>query len=58
MTEQNSAAEGDDQSVYSFSYDHGRMPFFMKVLWLLFLAFSAWYMVEFLLEAVGEELAG
>ena len=58
MTEQNSTAEGDDQSVYPFSYDHGRMPFFMKIIWLGFLVFGAWYVVRFLLESLGDDIGG
>ena len=46
----------DDQVPAEFSYDHGRMPVFMKLVWLGFLAFAAWYTVSFLLEALGEEL--
>ena len=50
------AAEGDDQREHVFSYDHGRMPLFMKIVWLGFLAFATWYVVEFLLTSVGQEL--
>jgi hypothetical protein len=52
------AQAGDDQQMYTFSYGHGRMPLFMKLVWLAFLAFGAWYMVSFLLEALGEDLGG
>ena len=51
-----SAAEGDDQREHVFSYDHGRMPLFMKIVWIAFLAFATWYVVQFLLTAVGVEL--
>ena len=49
--------EGDDQSYRLFAYGHGRMPLFMKFVWLGFLAFGAWYLTSFLLEALGRELA-
>ena len=62
MTEPNSKTaepatdhEGD-RSPYTFQYGHGRMPFFMKIVWLAFLIFSTWYVASFLLTAVGEEL--
>ena len=45
-----------DQKEYPFGYGHGRMPLFMKVVWLAFLAFATWYVVQFLLTSVGEEL--
>jgi hypothetical protein len=47
---------GDDQAAYRYDYGHGRMPFFMKIVWLGFLAFGAWYVVGFLLAALGDEL--
>jgi hypothetical protein len=50
------AEAGDDQREYALGYGHGRMPLFMKVAWLLFLAFATWYVVQFLLTSVGEEL--
>jgi len=65
MTTTNSTAEhdassaeaaGDDQAAYTHQYGHGRMPFFMKLVWLAFLAFGAWYTVSFLLAALGAEL--
>lgn len=56
MTGPTSTPEGSDQSAYEFQYGHGRMPFFMKLVWLAFLVFGAWYMVSFLLEALGGEL--
>lgn len=49
-------AEAGDQSAYPFSYGHGRMPFFMKVVWIGFLIFATWYVVEFLLDALGREI--
>ncbi|GJM23053.1 MAG: hypothetical protein DHS20C15_29680 [Planctomycetota bacterium] len=49
-------AAGDDQVPYEYEYGHGRMPFFMKLVWLAFLAFGAWYVVSFLLAALGEDL--
>ncbi|MCB9898280.1 MAG: hypothetical protein H6825_09780 [Planctomycetes bacterium] len=51
-----SPAEGDDHKDYPFAYGHGRMPFFMKLVWLGFLGFAAWYTITFLLEAVATDL--
>lgn len=51
------ATAGDDQKPHDFSYGHGRMPFFMKAVWLAFLAFGAWYVVKYLLVALGQEMA-
>jgi len=59
-TDHAAAAEAttkDDQQPAVFQYGHGRMPFFMKLVWLGFLAFSAWYVVTWLLTALGEEVA-
>ena len=50
-------AEGDDQQSPTFQYGHGRMPAWMKLVWLAFLVFGAWYMVTYLLEALGGEMA-
>ena len=50
------ATAGDDQRAHDFGYGHGRMPFFLKVVWLGFLAFGAWYVVKFLLAALAVEL--
>lgn len=50
------ATAGDDQAPYPFQYDTGRMPMFMKIAWILFLAFGTWYVVTFLLESLGQEL--
>jgi hypothetical protein len=50
------STEGDDQRERPFGYGHGRMPLFMKIVWLAFLAFATWYVVQFLLTSVGEEL--
>jgi hypothetical protein len=50
------ASEGSDQEAYPFTYGHGRMPFFMKVVWVGFLGMTTWYVVTYLLEAVGREL--
>lgn len=62
MTNPSSAApeedEADDQSERSFEYGHGRLPLFLKVAWLGFLAFATWYVVQFLLTSVGEEIGG
>jgi hypothetical protein len=49
--------EGDDQLPHTFEYGHGRMPLFMKLAWLAFLIFGAWYLSTFLLAALGRELA-
>ena len=48
--------EGSDQQPYEFKYAHGRMPFFMKVVWTLFLIFATYYIVVYLLTSLGEEL--
>lgn len=50
--------EAEDQVPYEFGYGHGRMPWFMKVIWIGFLTFATWYTVSFLLEALESELAG
>jgi len=49
-------AEADDNTMPEFEYGHGRMPFFMKLVWLAFLGFGTWYTVVFLLDALGTEL--
>jgi hypothetical protein len=46
----------DDQRMHDFEYGHGRMPLFMKIVWLAFLAFAAFYTAFFLLDALGSEL--
>ncbi len=48
---------GDDQKSYPFGYGHGRMPFFMKIVWVLFIALITWYSTAYLLEAVSKELS-
>lgn len=53
-----SAAERDDHAAYPFVYGHGRMPGFMKVLWVVFLVFITWYVVSFLLPSAATELGG
>ncbi len=61
MTSTNSRpheAEGDDQAPQPVAYGHGRMPGFMKVAWIVFLAFIAWYVASNLLPALGTELGG
>lgn len=50
------AQGGDDQREHAFGYGPGRMPLFMKIAWLCFLAFATWYVVQFLLTSVGDEL--
>ena len=61
MTSENSpdqaAAAGNDDVEYPFDYGHGRMPFFMKLVWIVFLAFGTIYTVTYLLTSLGEELA-
>lgn len=49
-------AGGSDQVPAQFAYGHGRMPFFMKIAWLAFLAFGAWYVVTFVLRALADEV--
>ena len=49
---------GHDQKPYDFKYDHGRMPLFMKVVWVGFLIFATWYVVAYLLVSLGQELGG
>lgn len=59
MTEKNSTKpnqEGDDNAAYDFEYDHGRMPFFMKIAWIGFLVLMTGYIVNHLLVALAEEL--
>ena len=50
------AIAGDDDAAYPFDYGHGRMPLFMKLVWIGFLAFGTVYTVTYLLTALGEEL--
>jgi hypothetical protein len=50
-------AAGDDQQPVPVEYGHGRMPFFMKLAWTIFLAFGTYYVAVFLIPAAGEELA-
>ena len=49
-------SRGNDQVPAEFAYGHGRMPFFMKLVWLAFLGFGAWYTVSFLLTALADEV--
>jgi len=61
MTEMNSEptpieAEASDQAPYAHRYGHGRMPAFMKLVWLAFLVFGAWYTVTYLLSALSADL--
>jgi hypothetical protein len=55
--EKRAEAEGDDQAEYPFAYGHGRMPLFMKIAWMAFLVFATWYVVTYLLNALGDELS-
>ncbi len=48
--------ESSDQVHYHHQYRHGRMPFFMKILWLGFLVFGAWYVSTYLLAALQSEV--
>lgn len=47
-----------DEGAVDFSYGHGRMPFFMKIVWIAFLVFATWYTVTYLLTALGTETMG
>lgn len=51
-------AAANDQEPYTFGYGHGRMPFFLKIIWIAALAFITWYVVRFLLTSLGAELGG
>jgi hypothetical protein len=48
----------NDQEPYAFSYGHGRMPVFLKIVWVAAIVFITWYIVKFLLTSVGAELVG
>lgn len=48
--------ETNDQAPYGHQYGHGRMPVFMKLLWIGYLVLGTWYVATFLLDAVGQEL--
>ena len=50
-----SALPESDEGMHDFAYGHGRMPFFMKVVWVAFLIFATWYTVVNLLSALAEE---
>ena len=56
-TADKSVIAGDDDARYPFDYGHGRMPLFMKLVWIGFLAFGTVYTVTYLLTALGEDLA-
>lgn len=61
MTVENSKendAAGDDQVPYEFKYDHGRMPLFMKIVWVGFIVFATLYLVNNLLSALSNEVGG
>lgn len=49
--------EASDQNAYPFGYGPGRMPFFMKVIWVLAIVFFTYYIVTYLLTSLGEDLA-
>ena len=55
-TPTNSSDRGNDQAPHDFGYGHGRMPFFMKLVWLGFLAFATLDPVQFLLTAAHAEI--
>lgn len=48
----------DDDARARFDYGHGRMPGFMKLVWIGFLVFIAWYVAAYLIPAAGRELGG
>jgi len=52
------AQAGEDQVAFEHRYGHGRMPTFMKLIWLGFLVFGAWYVATFLLTALADDLSG
>ena len=58
MTEKDTSAEmiDDDQQAYEFSYGHGRMPFFMKIVWVGFLVGGTWYVVVNVLGSLAKDL--
>ena len=60
MTEQSSTDpirdQSADQQTHQFSYGHGRMPVFLKLVWVGAIAFVTWYVVKFLLPSLGAEL--
>jgi hypothetical protein len=60
MTDENSTdptvPAGNDHEPYPFGYGHGRMPFFMKIVWVVLIVFMTWYIVTFLLTSIGAEL--
>lgn len=47
----------DDQVPAAVAYGHGRMPFFMKLAWVVFLVFVTYYVAVYLIPAAGGELA-
>lgn len=50
------ATADPDQVMHDFEYGHGRMPFFMKLVWVGFLSLATWYIVANLLSALETEL--
>lgn len=61
MTDKNlptSSEEADDNTPFTFKYDSGRMPLFMKIIWVGFLILATYYITAYLLTALGEELGG
>ena len=49
-------AHDPDQVTHQFEYGHGRMPFFMKIVWIGFLSLATWYIVVYLLSALETEV--
>lgn len=47
----------DDQASVEVAYGHGRMPFFMKLAWVIFIVFITTYVAAYLIPAAGQELA-
>ena len=58
MSDMSGGSGRDDQVPVVPSYGHGRMPWFLKLAWLAFLSFIAWYVTVNLLPALGTELGG
>ncbi|MCG3134194.1 MAG: hypothetical protein HMLKMBBP_01481 [Planctomycetes bacterium] len=58
MTATPGGPENGDDVRAEFDYGHARMPGFMKIAWIGFLVFIAWYVASFLIPAAGRELGG
>lgn len=46
----------DDHTPYGFHYGHGRMPAYLKLMWIGYLVLGTWYVTSFLLDAVAQDL--